>query len=91
MDSQGVSRDEAMASGLVPITNHVTAIPEFVDATCGFAVPGEDWRAMAAAISRLYSEPAEFLRLSREASLRVRRQSATSELIGVELKLFSLK
>ena len=30
MDSQGVSRDEAMASGLVPITNNVAAIPEFV-------------------------------------------------------------
>lgn len=29
MDTQGVSRDEAMCSGLVPITNKVAAVPEF--------------------------------------------------------------
>jgi glycosyltransferase involved in cell wall biosynthesis len=32
-DTQGVSRDEAMSSGLVPVTNAVAAIPEFVDDT----------------------------------------------------------
>ncbi|MBN2992439.1 glycosyltransferase [Pseudomonas cedrina subsp. fulgida] len=36
MDTQGVSRDEAMASGLVPLTSRVGAIPEFVDDACGF-------------------------------------------------------
>jgi glycosyltransferase involved in cell wall biosynthesis len=40
MDAQGVSRDEAMASGLVPVTNAVTAIPEFVDDRCGILAPG---------------------------------------------------
>ena len=39
LDSQGVSRDEAMSSGLVPITNNVAAIPEFVDDTCGMLAP----------------------------------------------------
>ena len=35
-DSQGVSMCEAMSSGLVPITSNNTAIPEFVDSSCGF-------------------------------------------------------
>src|SRR5690606_6953555 len=43
MDSQGVSRDEAMSSGLVPITTNVTAIPEFVNSECGMLVDGEDY------------------------------------------------
>ncbi|WP_210447116.1 FkbM family methyltransferase [Vibrio crassostreae] len=36
MDTQGVSRDEAMASGLVPITTNVAAIPEFVSDEQGY-------------------------------------------------------
>ena len=39
MDSQGVSRDEAMSSGLVPITTDITAIPEFVDSESGILTP----------------------------------------------------
>ena len=40
-DTQGVSRDEAMASGLVPVTNGVAAIPEFVDDSCGILAPSK--------------------------------------------------
>src|SRR5690606_8282186 len=50
MDTQGVSRDEAMASGLVPVTTAVGAIPEFVDEFSGVVVPPEDARALAEAI-----------------------------------------
>ena len=42
MDSQGVSRDEAMASGLVPVTTRIAAIPEFVDADCAFLAEPEE-------------------------------------------------
>lgn len=86
-DTQGVSRDEAMSSGLVPIASNVTAIPEFVDENCGILVPGEDPQAVADAIKRLYNDPELFLRLSEGAAQRVRRQSAPEYTIDKELQL----
>ena len=50
MDSQGVSRDEAMASGLVPVTSAVAAIPEFVDDTCGILAAPESSDELAAGL-----------------------------------------
>ena len=89
MDSQGVSRDEAMASGLVPITNAVAAIPEFVDEACGILAPCEDYGALAKAIVMLYREPDRFLKLSGAAAERVRKQSAIDNIIDQEFRLFS--
>ncbi|GAB2625897.1 glycosyltransferase family protein [Novilysobacter erysipheiresistens] len=88
MDSQGVSRDEAMASGLVPITNPVAAVPEFVDENCGLLVEPENAIALADAIERLYREPELFMRLSRAAAARVREQSAFETTIAREIELF---
>ena len=62
MDSQGVSRDEAGSSGLVPVTNRVAAIPEFVDEDCGILVEAEDYVGLANAIEFLYKNPKEFLK-----------------------------
>ncbi|WP_203323184.1 FkbM family methyltransferase [Pseudoxanthomonas beigongshangi] len=90
MDSQGVSRDEAMASGLVPVTNAVTAIPEFVDETCGILAPGEDWRAMAQGILQVVQDPTQFERLSSNAARRVRGQSGFDSTIRREVALISL-
>lgn len=86
-DSQGVSRDEAMASGLVPITNAVAAVPEFVDETCGILAPAEDAQAMADGIERLYLNPDLFLKLSEAAAERVRRQSAADIIVQQEIAL----
>jgi len=88
MDSQGVSRDEAMSSGLVPITNAVAAIPEFVDEDCGILAPPEDAQAIADGIEMLYHDPERFLRLSRNAARRVRQQSSKAIIIQRELDLF---
>lgn len=87
MDTQGVSRDEAMASGLVPVTSRVAAVPEFVDETCGFLAEPEDAAGLAAAIEALYHDPARFQAMSRAAAERVRRQSETSLVIEQELRL----
>lgn len=86
-DSQGVSKDEAMSSGLIPVTNAVTAIPEFVDASCGVLSPGEDYLDMAHQIGRIVDNPALFLSMSRAAAERVRRQTASDIIIQRELKL----
>ena len=86
-DSQGVSRDEAMSSGLVPITNAVAAIPEFVDEDCGILVPPEDWKGLADGILELYHNPEKFMRLSKNAAERVRSQSSMQLMIEKEIKL----
>ena len=86
-DSQGVSRDEAMASGLVPVTTNVAAIPEFVDETCGMVVPPEDPQALADAIAQLVENPGLFTNLSSAAAQRVRKQSAIDRIISAELAL----
>lgn len=85
MDAQGVSRDEAMSSGLVAITTNVAAIPEFVDSSCGIIVAPEDSKAMADAIERLYNQPDEFLKLSKAAAIRVRRQCGFEQTIEKEI------
>lgn len=87
MDSQGVSRDEAMASGLVPITTRIAAIPEFVDASCGILVDPEDADGLARAILSLQHDPERFQALSCAAAARVRAQSGAGQTIGRELEL----
>ncbi len=87
MDSQGVSRDEAMSSGLVPITTNVTAIPEFVSSECGMLVDGEDYLGMADAIEELYRSPEKFVSLSEAASQRVRMQSGLQQTILKEIEI----
>jgi glycosyltransferase involved in cell wall biosynthesis/spore maturation protein CgeB len=88
MDSQGVSRDEAMASGLVPITNRVAAIPEFVDNTCAFLVEPEGITGIANAVCRLHADPLLFCQMSQSAARRVRSQSSHAQTISRELTLF---
>lgn len=87
MDAQGVSRDEAMSSGLVPVTNAVTAIPEFVDENCGILADGEDYMSMADGIDKLYNNPELFLQMSANAAARVRRQTSKEHTINKELDL----
>ena len=89
MDAQGVSRDEAMSSGMVPVTNAVTAIPEFVDENCGILAGSEDYMGMADGIEKLYNNPEEFLRLSKNAAHRVRNQSSKEFTIVREEKLIN--
>lgn len=90
MDSQGVSRDEAMASGLVPITNRVAAVPEFVDETCAVLAAPESARELADGLRRLYDNPDEYVRMSAAAAERVRAQSGFDQTIRRELLLLDL-
>ncbi len=87
MDTQGVSRDEAMSSGLVPITNNVGAISEFVNTECGFLATAEDSVELAEAIKKLYKNPQLFQNLSHNAAQRVRLQSGIKQTIEKEMEL----
>jgi glycosyltransferase involved in cell wall biosynthesis len=89
MDWQGVSRDEAMSSGLVPITSDTAAVPEFVDSECGILTPPEEPLALADAMTRLYHDPELFRRLSKAAADRVRRQCGAARTIDRELALIA--
>lgn len=87
-DSQGVSRDEAMSSGLVPVTNSVAAVIEFVDDHCGILSPTESIKMMVDGIVNLYENPDRFKLMSELAARRVRSQSALNKIIEKELKSF---
>lgn len=89
-DTHGVARDEAMASGLVPATNLVMAIPEFIDAESGIVAGAEDAESLADGIEDLWNHPEKFLRLSKAAAERVRRQSGADNTVARELELFNL-
>ncbi|GAA2846655.1 FkbM family methyltransferase [Paenarthrobacter ilicis] len=85
MDTQGVSRDEAMSSGLVPVTTAVAAIPEFADETCAEIVDPEDASALADAMLSLISSPRLYRRKSQAAAKRVRSQSDADVIVPKEL------
>src|SRR5690606_878219 len=85
-DTQGVARDEAMASGLVPVTNSVGAVPEFVDDGCAVLAPPEDAEAMAAGIVSLLADPMKFKRMSAAAAARARTQSGIDDVIAREIE-----
>ena len=87
MDTQGVSRDEAMASGLVPVTTRVAAVPEFVDDGCAILVEADNARGLADAIESLRDDPDRFLALSAAAARRVRAQSGFDATIEREIAL----
>ncbi|BBB30256.1 glycosyl transferase family 1 [Neptunomonas japonica JAMM 1380] len=88
-DSQGVSRDEAMSSGLVPVTNDVAAVSEFADNSCARIVPKDAYIKLADALEELSNNEALFLSLSSAAAARVRMQCGYGSTINKELKLIS--
>ncbi len=87
MDTQGVSRDEGMHAGLVPVTTAVTAIPEFCDESCAILAPGEDYVAMADGIEKLYRDPELFLQMSKAASETSHRNTCFEATIQKEIDL----
>lgn len=87
MDSQGVSRGEAMSSGLVPVTNKVAAIPEFLDDASGVLVEGEDYTGMATRIIELINNPTIFSQISKNTSERVQLQCSFDNTIAKEIEL----
>ena len=67
MDTQGVSRDEAMASGLVPITNNVGAISEFIQSIGVKLSDPECIFSLKRAITHYYNDYEDFLRVSQNS------------------------
>jgi L-malate glycosyltransferase len=86
LDTQGVSRCEAMASGLVPLTTNCTAIPEFVEnEVSGFLTRSAG--DLAEAMERLYNDPALFSRISHSAAQAIREKCDIGKIVKAELGL----
>lgn len=85
-DSQGVSMCEAMSSGLVPISNDITAIPEFVthNQTGLLALP-ESGDSIARQVEKLYFNEEIFLKLSSAAAKGIRAIADEDVVITKEL------
>ena len=88
MDTQGVSRDEAMSSGLVPITSAVAAIPEFLDSKKGFLIHDENVSEFATAVKTLFQDVATFQQMSRDASISVQNSRSKEIIVKKELLHF---
>ncbi|MCO1339049.1 hypothetical protein BJH93_09125 [Kocuria polaris] len=81
-DTQGVSRDEAMSSGLVPVTNDVDAISEFVThRRDGWLAPTDDVDGLAEGIEILRQDISLFHSMSAAAAVRV-RQERSLDIVG---------
>jgi spore maturation protein CgeB/glycosyltransferase involved in cell wall biosynthesis len=88
MDTQGVSRDEAMASGLVTITTDVAAVPEFTSSDYSFLVAPEDATALATAVRDLYNTTEVFESMSYKASLLICNSRAKKNILNEEIRQF---
>lgn len=86
-DTHGVSRDEAMASGLVPLTNKVAAVPEFTCKETAFAVEPESAEQLAMAIEELFFDESLFQTMSESAANRVRKSTGKGIVLKKELSL----
>lgn len=88
-DTQGVSRDEARSSGLVPITNDVGAISEFVSQSSAELAASEDYEGLAAGIKRLVLDSDLFLEKSMLSAREVRGKVCKKVVLESELMLIA--
>lgn len=86
MDTQGVSRDEAMSSGLIAVTSAVAAIPEFVDTKSAILAKMNDHLDIYEGIKRLYNEVELFNVLTANSALKIRNSTSKAIIISNELK-----
>lgn len=87
-DSQGVSMCEAMASGLVPISINISAIPEFVEhRKSGLLANPEDPVDLADKIEKLYFNHELFKRLSKQASDSIIEKCGKNVVVSKEMEL----
>ncbi len=87
-DSQGMLNGEAMSSGVVPVSNAVTAIPEFISEAEGKLADPENSNQLAMGISELIENSEQFLTKSLSAKERVEAQCSPEKTVHREIELF---
>lgn len=88
-DAQGVSMCEAMMSGLVPVTSNNTAIPEYVDSSCGYLA--NNYKELALAIKEMYYNKELFLEKSKNSHNFIKEKCSPSTVTKLELDLIKKK
>ncbi|ARJ51493.1 glycosyltransferase family 4 protein [Staphylococcus lutrae] len=89
-DSQGVSLNEAMSSGLVPISNAIGGIPDFIEhGISGYLAPRNDVERMALYIDELIQNPDVFLQMSQNAASMIQRKTGADVVIQKELEVIT--
>lgn len=88
-ETQGVTLGQAMASGLVCVTNDIPGLSEFVDDSCVVLAKPDDPLDFAKAIWSLVSKPEYMPQLSAAASRRVRAQCGYESTVAKEIALFA--
>ncbi|WP_457561867.1 glycosyltransferase family 4 protein [Caminibacter pacificus] len=88
-DTQGVSVGEAMSSGLVPVTNKVAAIPEFVPENCAMLAEDNNVEQLAKGIEELYHNPDMFLEKSFNAAQHIRKICSPENTVNKEIELIN--
>lgn len=86
-DTQGVLRDEAMASGLVCLSSKVAAIPEYVDfgSEC-LEIDNNHPEKAAELITRLINDPVYYQEISQNAVQRIAKDRSLEIIIAFELQ-----
>jgi len=87
-DSQGMLNGEAMCSGLVPVSNNVTAIPEFISPKQGVLGDSENYEQLAQGIAELVENPDKFLEMSELSSRRAFSQCHPDVTVQKEIDIF---
>ena len=88
---EGLSRAviEAMSSKTVPIVTDVGGLPELViDSECGFVVPPQNAKAIAAAIMRLFTDPDKKHQMAMAARDRIKNDFNIATTIINTQKMF---
>lgn len=86
-DTQGVSRDEAMSSGLIPVTSSIPATREFVPEGTGFLGEPENHQDLSAAIEKLYWHPNLFSNMSENAKNEIHEKRSAQKVGNLEIEL----
>lgn len=89
-DSQGVSLGEAMSSGLVPVTNAIGGIPEFIThEETGMLASRDNVDEMVQHIDYLYKHPKKFKQMSEKASENIKQQAGIDVVISQEIEVIT--
>lgn len=87
-DSQGVSAGEAMASGLVPLSTNIAAIPEFIEhEQSGLLGRPENHNDLVQFLERIHYDPELFQHLSLGAADKVRTVAGPENTIHREIRM----
>jgi len=89
-DSQGVSLGEAMSSGLVPVTNNIGGIPEFIThKETGMLASRDNVNEMVKHIEFLYKHARKFKKMSENAAESIKQQAGLDIVISKEIEVIT--